>query len=56
MVSGGVVVSPALITILTAFIGLSGAMASAGLLNFFGAYLFWRYLPRFAPDHKKPNL
>jgi len=54
MVSGGVVVSPALITILTGLIGLSGAMASAGMLNFLGAYLFWRYLPIYAP-HKKQS-
>jgi MFS family permease len=54
MVSGGVAVSPGLISLLTAFIGLSGAMASAGLLNFLGAYLFWRYLPKYAP-HKKAS-
>ena len=54
IISGGVVVSPALISLLTAFIGLSGAMASAGMLNFLGAYLFWRYLPVYAP-HKKPS-
>jgi MFS family permease len=55
MTSGGVVVSPLLITILTAAVGLSGAMAATGLLNFYGAYLFWRYLPKFAPDRHKPK-
>lgn len=55
MNSGGVVISPLLITILTASIGLSSAMATAGLLNFYGAYLFWRYLPKYAPDSKTPS-
>lgn len=50
LTSGGVAVAPAMISSLTALIGLSGALAATGLLNFVGAYLFWKYLPVYAPD------
>jgi MFS family permease len=53
LTSGGVAVAPAMISSLTALIGLSGALAATGLLNFVGAYLFWKYLPVYAPDHLK---
>jgi MFS family permease len=49
--SGGVVVAPVMISSLTAVVGLAGALAATGLLNFVGAYLFWRYLPIYAPDN-----
>lgn len=55
LTSGGVALAPAMITVLTASIGLSGALASTGLLNFVGAFLFWKYLPIYAPDYKKPD-
>lgn len=52
LTSGGVAVAPAMISGLTAAVGLAGALAATGLLNFLGAFLFWRYLPRYAPDAK----
>jgi hypothetical protein len=52
LTSGGVAVAPAMIAGLTAAIGLAPALAATGLLNFVGAYLFWRYLPIYAPDKK----
>lgn len=55
LTSGGVVVAPAMISGLTAVVGLAGALATTGLLNFVGAYLFWRYLPIYAPDNKPPS-
>ena len=55
LTSGGVALAPAMITVLTASIGLAGALASTGLLNFVGAYLFWKYLPIYAPDYKAPE-
>jgi MFS family permease len=55
LTSGGVALAPALISGLTAVVGLAGALASTGLLNFLGAYLFWRYLPKYAPDNKPPE-
>ncbi len=55
LTSGGVVVAPAMISGLTAVVGLAGALATTGLLNFVGAYLFWRYLPIYAPDTKPPK-
>jgi MFS family permease len=55
LTSGGVVVAPAMISGLTAVVGLAGALATTGLLNFVGAYLFWRYLPIYAPDTKPPR-
>ena len=55
LTSGGVVVAPAMISGLTAVIGLAGALATTGLLNFVGAFLFWRYLPIYAPDKKRPS-
>lgn len=54
LTSGGVVLAPAMISGLTATVGLASALAATGLLNFVGAYLFWKYLPKYAPDHKKP--
>jgi hypothetical protein len=33
---------------LTALISLPFALAATGLLNFYGAYLFWRYLPMYS--------
>ena len=52
MTSGGVVVAPLMITTLTALIALPAALAITGLLNFYGAFLFWKYLPVHAPDRK----
>jgi len=52
LTSGGVAIAPAMISVLTASIGLAGALAATGLLNFVGAFLFWRYLPIYAPDKK----
>ena len=52
MTSGGVVLAPLLITSLTALIALPAALAITGLLNFYGAFLFWKYLPIHAPDRK----
>ena len=54
LTSGGVAIAPAMISVLTASIGLAGALATTGLLNFVGAFLFWRYLPIYAPDKKSP--
>ena len=53
LTSGGVALAPAMISGLTAVVGLAGALASTGLINFVGAYLFWRYLPIYAPDAKR---
>lgn len=50
LTSGGVALAPAMISSLTAIIGLASALAFTGLLNFVGAYLFWKYLPIYAPD------
>ena len=55
LTSGGVAVAPAMISGLTAAVGLAGALAATGLLNFVGAFLFWRYLPRYAPDRKRAS-
>jgi hypothetical protein len=44
-----------MITVLTASVGLASALAATGLLNFVGAFLFWRYLPVYAPDYKEPT-
>jgi MFS family permease len=55
MTSGGVVIAPLMITSLTALIALPTALAITGVLNFYGAYLFWKYLPIHAPDHKSVN-
>ena len=52
LTSGGVVFAPAVITAMSAVIVLPAAMSITGLLNFYGAYLFWKYLPTYAPDHK----
>jgi len=52
MTSGGVVLAPLMITTLTALIALPAALAITGLLNFYGAFLFWKYLPVHAPDRK----
>ena len=52
MTSGGVVLAPLMITSLTALIALPAALAITGLLNFYGAFLFWKYLPIHAPDRK----
>lgn len=52
MTSGGVVLAPLMITSLTALIALPAALGITGLLNFYGAFLFWKYLPIHAPDRK----
>ncbi|MEY3561177.1 MAG: hypothetical protein RL068_329 [Actinomycetota bacterium] len=52
LTSGGVVVAPAMITGLTAVFGLPMALAVTGMMNFYGAFLFWKYLPIHAPDKK----
>jgi MFS family permease len=48
LTSGGVAFAPVVISGLTALISLPFALAATGLLNFYGAYLFWRYLPMYA--------
>lgn len=50
LTSGGSAFAPALISGLTALAGLPAALAITGLTNFLGAYLFWKYLPIYAPD------
>lgn len=52
LTSGGVVIAPAAISALTAIVGVAGALALTGLVNFYGAYLFYRYLPIYAPDRR----
>jgi MFS family permease len=52
MTSGGLVLAPLMITTLTALMALPAALAITGLLNFYGAFLFWKYLPIHAPDKK----
>jgi MFS family permease len=52
MTSGGVVLAPLMITSLTALIALPAALAITGMMNFYGAYLFWKFLPIHAPDLK----
>jgi MFS family permease len=52
LTSGGVVLAPIAITVLTAVISLPAALAVTGLLNFYGAFLFWKNLPIHAPDRK----
>jgi MFS family permease len=53
LTSGGVAVAPTMIAGLTALFGLAPALAATGLMNFVGAYLFWKYLPIYAPDKLK---
>ncbi len=53
LTSGGSAFTPALISGLTAFAGLPAALAITGLTNFVGAYLFWKYLPIYAPDKSR---
>jgi len=48
LTSGGVAFAPVVISGLTALISLPFALAATGLLNFYGAYLFWRYLPMYS--------
>ena len=55
LTSGGVVLAPLMITSLTALIALPAALAITGVLNFYGAYLFWKYLPIHAPDPQSVN-
>jgi len=55
LTSGGVVLAPLMITTLTALIALPAALAITGLLNFYGAFLFWKYLPIHAPDKKSAD-
>lgn len=55
MTSGGVVLAPLMITSLTALFALPAALAITGLMNFYGAYLFWKFLPVHAPDQKSIN-
>lgn len=50
LTSGGVVVAPVIISSVTAITSLPIALAATGLLNFYGAYLFWKYLPIYAPS------
>jgi MFS family permease len=54
LTSGGSAVAPIVIAGLTALISLPAALAITGLGNFVGAYLFWKYLPIYAPDEKRP--
>lgn len=53
LTSGGVVVAPALISSITAVAGLPIALAATGLINFYGAYLFWKFLPIYAPSRNQ---
>ncbi|NBU22760.1 MAG: MFS transporter [Actinobacteria bacterium] len=53
LTSGGSAFAPALISGLTAVAGLPAALAITGLSNFLGAYLFWKYLPIYAPEKSK---
>jgi hypothetical protein len=53
LTSGGVAVAPTMIAGLTALFGLAPALAATGLMNFVGVYLFWKYLPIYAPDKLK---
>jgi MFS family permease len=53
LTSGGSAFAPALISGLTALAGLPAALAITGLTNFLGAYLFWKYLPIYAPDKRQ---
>lgn len=55
LTSGGVVLAPLMIASLTALIALPAALAITGVLNFYGAYLFWKYLPIHAPDPQSVN-
>lgn len=50
LTSGGVAFAPSLISVLTAIGGISVALGVTGLINLLGAYLFWKYLPIYAPD------
>ncbi len=50
LTSGGVVIAPAIISSVTALTSLPIALAATGLLNFYGAFLFWKYLPIYAPS------
>lgn len=52
LTSGGSAIAPVVIASLTALISLPAALAITGLGNFLGAYLFWKYLPIYAPDQK----
>ncbi len=52
LTSGGVVLAPLAITAMTTVIALPAALAITGLINFYGAFLFWKYLPVHAPDPK----
>jgi MFS family permease len=45
----GVASAPPVLSLLTGFVGLAGAMAAFGVLGIFGAGLMWRYIPRFIP-------
>lgn len=53
LTSGGVAIAPIMISALTAGIGLAPALAATGLVNFLGAWLFWKYLPIYAPDQSR---
>jgi MFS family permease len=48
LTSGGVAFAPLAISGMTAVASLPVALAVTGLLNFYGAYLFWRYLPMYS--------
>lgn len=55
LTSGGVAFAPLAISGITAIASLPLALAVTGLLNFYGAYLFWRYLPMYSTGiAKKP--
>lgn len=56
LTSGGSALAPAIIAALTAAISLPAALAITGVGNFVGAFLFWKYLPKYAPDQiKRPD-
>lgn len=55
LTSGGSALAPVVISAFTALISLPAALAITGLGNFLGAYLFWKYLPKYAPDQKRPQ-
>lgn len=55
LTSGGVAFAPLAISGITAIASLPLALAVTGLMNFYGAYLFWRYLPMYSTGIVKKN-
>lgn len=55
LTSSGVAFAPVAISVLTAVFSLPVALAATGMVNFWGAYLFWRYLPVYSEHHGLRN-